>query len=237
MIISKQIKSFIFAVFFVTANLLSLYSITLVAGAQAATPQPPKPPDQPANGSVPNNGNNPITNPGQLNNLGNTLNGMAGQNAQLESLVQQAAANETQSYQNIDDNLNSSLATTDSAQNPDANADDPESQIAALSNQGSLLQQIQQLTASFLNTGTNQGNSTSGFAGQWFEGMQGLIYYTIGGGWIPKLGWIFAQYTQDFVSEWLGRPSVIFSLLELWLLKTIRMSVIRMTHFPCKCAI
>ncbi len=192
---SNRIKAFIFAVFLVTANLFSLYSAALTMAAQAATPpQPPKSPSQPANGSVPNNGNNPITNPGQLNNLGNALNGTAGQNAQLDSLVQQAAEQEVESYQNIDDNLNSSLATTG------ANTSSGSATIS------SYLQSIQNNVASFLNTSTSQGFTSGGIAGQVFEGMQAIIYYTVGGGWIPKLGWIIAEYTQEFVSDWIGPP-------------------------------
>ena len=200
----KQIKAFVFAVFLIMANLLSLSSAMLVQSAQAASPDPNQ-----VNVSPSDPGTTPI-NPV---NLVNGLQGYTGVAGQLASLVEQVAQQEEQSDINIDNNLNTGLISTDdtnssaldSADNLDSSALDGETPLMGDTPVGvyQIWQAIVGYTGQFFSTSPNTGD-TNGVAGQFFEGTQAIIYYTIGGGWIPKLGWIFAEYTQEFVSDWIG---------------------------------
>ena len=195
--INNRVKAFAFVVFFAIANLLSLSSVLLVQSVQAASPDP-----NPVNVSPSDPGTTPI-NPGTLV---NQFQGYTGVTGQLASLVEQVAEQEEQSDINIDNNLNTGLIAANSNSSSSSSTGGSTSTTTPSYVPGGiswLWQAIVGYTGQFLNTSPNTGKTT-GLAGQVFEGMQAIFYYTVGGGWIPKLGWIFAEYTQEFVSDWIG---------------------------------
>ncbi len=55
-----------------------------------------------------------------------------------------------------------------------------------------------------LNADNDHSVAPGSLGEQVFDGLKAVTYYTVGGGWVPKLGWLVAKYMQQAVSEWIG---------------------------------
>ncbi len=56
---------------------------------------------------------------------------------------------------------------------------------------------------SFTQTSPTRGD-TGGWSAPFFNALQAMWYYTIGGGWLTKIGWIISKFIQETVAFWLA---------------------------------
>src|SRR5579872_2546299 len=212
--LTRQLRSWLLISMIVLANITALYSAVLAAGDPSGPPTPTvtqknEPIDEPVDNPEPPTSNtkppnNPVNNipelgqPGSPEETGQQLADQLGAKSNLITQYAEQEANDP-----IVNSPNTPARAKDI--NNLVNNYSTQTALAVTPSLIALQDQMNSINGNLaiINANPNTG-STLGWSQPIFEAIQAVFYYTIGGGWLPRLGWIVGKYIEDFVAKWMG---------------------------------